>query len=87
MNAKVATKLFRNGGSKAVRLPAQWVGESEKVELAFDEITGRITIIPEHKNRLAAFFALQDELGPIQADESLFERDQGTDDFHHPFEW
>lgn len=86
MNSKVATKLFRNGGSKAVRLPAQWVGDSETVELTFDEITGRITIIPEHKNRLATFFSLQDELGPIAADERLFERDQGTDDFRHPFE-
>ena len=33
----VRTKLFVNGGSQAVRLPAKWKLETDEVEITFDE--------------------------------------------------
>jgi hypothetical protein len=33
---KATTKLFMNGGSQAVRIPAKWKFESDVVELTFN---------------------------------------------------
>ena len=42
-NVKVA-KLFRNGGSQAVRLPAEFRFEGEEVYVRRDEKTGDVTL-------------------------------------------
>lgn len=86
MNAQIETKLFKNGGSKAVRIPAAWNFDTENVLLTFNEVTNTITISRKPKGLLDDFFELQDRLGPISAVEWDFKRNQGIDDFKSPFE-
>ena len=44
MRNMVSTKLFRNGGSVAVRIPAGWLNPDKGVHLVRDHTTGRIYI-------------------------------------------
>lgn len=44
MHNMVSTKLFRNGGSVAVRIPAGWLDPDKGVHLVRDDNTGRIYI-------------------------------------------
>lgn len=44
MRNMVSTKLFRNGGSVAVRIPAGWLNPDKGVHLVRDDTTGRIYI-------------------------------------------
>jgi antitoxin VapB len=85
LKTTIETKLFKNGGSKAVRIPAAWNFDSENVLLTFNEVTNSITITRKPKGLLDDFFELQDRLGPISKKEWGFKRDQGIDDFKSPF--
>jgi antitoxin VapB len=62
MPAKTA-KLFMNGGSQAVRLPAEFrFEESEEVYIRRDQVTGEVILSAKPgSNAWAAFFALRDE--------------------------
>ena len=67
-------KVFKNGGSSAIRLPASLNITGGVVYLEVDEETGVIAIKRQKPNRLDAFFALQEKLGPIGDDDWLPER-------------
>lgn len=69
-------KVFKNGGSSAIRLPASLNITGGVVYLEIDEETGAIAIKRQKPNRLDAFFALQEKLGPIGDDDWLPERSQ-----------
>jgi antitoxin VapB len=62
-------KLFVNGGSQAVRLPAEFrFEESEEVYIRRDHVTGEVILSPKPgANTWAAFFALRDE-APVPPD-------------------
>jgi antitoxin VapB len=62
MPGKIA-KLFVNGGSQAVRLPAEFrFEESEEVYIRRDQVTGEVILSPKPgRNTWAEFFRLRDE--------------------------
>jgi virulence-associated protein VagC len=55
----VNTKLFMNGGSQAVRIPAKWRFDSEEVELSWDEGSQTLLIRAISKEELKAAFIAQ----------------------------
>ena len=63
MTSKTA-KLFVNGGSQAVRLPAEFrFEESEEVFIRRDQVTGEVILSPTSgSNTWAEFFALRDQV-------------------------
>jgi len=67
-------KVFKNGGSSAIRLPASLNITEGVVYLEIDEDTGAIAIKRQKPGRLEAFFALQEQLGPIGDDDWMPER-------------
>ena len=54
-------KLFQNGGSQAVRLPAEFRFEGDEVYISRDEATGDVILSPEPKRHnlaeLLTYFA------------------------------
>lgn len=62
-------KLFVNGGSQAVRLPAEFrFEESDEVYIRRDQVTGEVILSAKPgSNRWAEFFALRDE-APVPSD-------------------
>lgn len=82
-------KLFVNGGSQAVRLPAEFrFEESEEVYIRRDQVTGEVILSAKPgSNAWAALFVLRDE-APVPPDfmaerplnEPLPMRDPLTDD-------
>jgi antitoxin VapB len=56
-------KLFLNGGSQAVRLPAEFrFDESEEVYIRRNQVTGEVVLSPKPASKTwAEFFALRDE--------------------------
>lgn len=62
-------KLFVNGGSQAVRLPAEFrFEESEEVFIRRDQVTGEVILSPKPaRNTWAEFFALR-EASSLSAD-------------------
>lgn len=82
---RVIAKLFKNGGSRAVRIPAAWGFEDGEVVLSFDVVHRRVIMEQIGNQDLEDFFKLQDELG-LQAEEGWPRREQPVDDFVSPFE-
>ncbi len=80
METVLECKVFKNGGSNAIRLPASLEITGACVYLVVDEKSGSITLRKEKPNRLAKFFELQERLGPIGDDDWLIERN------HNPSE-
>jgi antitoxin VapB len=67
---KVTTRLFMNGGSQAVRIPAKWKFESEVVELTFNPETGKVCISSQTREEAkAAFIALVKSLSEEEREE------------------
>ena len=65
----VTTKLFRNGGSLAVRIPAGWVAEGE-ITLSRNPVSGDIVI----SQRSARMRTLLQQLAAANAvEDSVFE--------------
>ncbi len=61
MDLKTA-KLFANGGSQAVRLPAEFRFEGEEVHIRWDAVTGEVILSAKPVSRVwADFFALRDK--------------------------
>lgn len=74
MKTVLEAKVFKNGGSSAIRLPASLNITGGVVYLEIDEETGAIEIKRQKPGRLEAFFALQEQLGQIGDDDWLPER-------------
>jgi antitoxin VapB len=75
-------KLFRNGGSQAVRLPSEFRFEGvEEVRIWRDPVTGDVVLSPR-KMSVKEFIEFRNSLGPLSADEIavLKYRDQGVDE-------
>ena len=67
----VTTKLFRNGGSLAVRIPAGWVNEGE-ITLSRDVNTGRIILSQDQDFDPISFFNYVSSRGCV-SDEQLLQ--------------
>lgn len=79
-------KLFVNGGSQAVRLPAEFrFEESEEVYIRRDQVTGEVILSPKPgSNTWAEFFALRNETRvppDFMAERPLNEPRQNRDPF------
>ena len=58
-------KLFINGGSQAVRLPAEFRFDAEQVYVRRDEATGDVILSSRPAHSWAHFMALRDSLGAV----------------------
>jgi antitoxin VapB len=83
MTVKTA-KLFINGGSQAVRLPAEFRFDGDEVYVRRDPRTGNVILSARPEPSWAEFIALRHELGPLPAD-FLSERSQATEP-RNPFD-
>jgi antitoxin VapB len=75
-------KLFNNGGSQAVRLPAEFRFDSEEVDIRRDIVTGDV-VLSKPRVTWDDYFAWVVTLG-LPAD-FLVDRDQPSDNFRNPF--
>lgn len=66
----ITTKLFRNGGSLAVRIPAGWVSEGE-ITLSRDVNTGRIVLSQDQDFDPNSFFDFVRSRGYVKDEELL----------------
>ncbi|MBC7603018.1 MAG: AbrB/MazE/SpoVT family DNA-binding domain-containing protein [Ramlibacter sp.] len=70
-------RLFTNGGSQAVSLPAEYRFTTDRVYVRRDARTGDVILSTEPRASWAEFMALRAELGPFPED-FLADREQGT---------
>ena len=69
MKTVLEAKVFKNGGSSAIRLPA-WLNITEGVVyLEVDDETGDIEIKRQNPHPFQELFALHEKYGPISDDE------------------
>jgi antitoxin VapB len=78
MTAPKTAKLFTNGGSQAVRLPAEFRFDTDEVYVRRDERTGDVILSAQPRSSWAEFMALRAQLGPIPED-FLADRQQGSE--------
>jgi len=75
VGTRIATaKLFMNGGSQAVRLPAEFRFEGEEVYIRRDERTGDV-ILSAHP-RVRSWEELFERMGYLEEDEDDFMRER-----------
>lgn len=74
----VTAKLFRNGGSHAVRIPSGWVDPEREVQMTFNQKTGRISISQDATGDASSFFQFVREHGH-DADEGFRELEQRSE--------
>ncbi len=72
-------KLFKNGRSQAVRLPAQFRFEGEEVFIRRDPVTGDVVLSERHPD-WDRFFSLLEKADVPEDFLSPEERDQGSQD-------
>lgn len=77
MTTKLA-KLFTNGGSQAVRLPAEFRFDADSVYVRRDPATGDVVLSRREQADWAAFMKLRAELG-CAPDDFLADRGQRSD--------
>lgn len=79
-------KLFRNGRSQAVRLPAEFRFEGTEVDIRRDEATGAVILTPKPANGGSwdAFFKARAAIPPEELEGFLEDRDQGVQDRDDP---
>ena len=80
-------KLFKNGRSQAVRLPAEFRFEGTEVNIRRDPRTGEV-ILSQKRQRTGSFerfFAMQDAMDPTELEDFMKERDQGVQERHDIF--
>jgi virulence-associated protein VagC len=65
----IEAKVFKNGGSSAIRLPASLNITGGVVYLEVDDETGDIEIKRQNPNPFQELFALHEKYGPISDDE------------------
>ena len=70
-------RLFTNGGSQAVRLPAEFRFEGEEVYVRRDSRTGDVILSLRPRMRWADIVALRQTLGPVP-DDFLASREQSV---------
>ncbi|TXT22622.1 MAG: SpoVT/AbrB-like protein [Gallionellaceae bacterium] len=63
-------KLFKNGRSQAVRLPAEFRFEGDEVIIRRDEVTGDVVLSPRN-HKFEAWLKLRDHLLPLIPQEDL----------------
>jgi antitoxin VapB len=76
--APKTARLFINGGSQAVSLPAEYRFAAERVYVRRDPRTGDVILSAEPRASWTEFMALRAELGPFPED-FLADRQQGTE--------
>jgi antitoxin VapB len=82
-------KLFMNGRSQAVRLPAEFRFDGTEVDIRRDPETGDVILSqkPQRTGSLTAFFEALDKLRPEDIPENFMrDRDQGVQERDDPFE-
>lgn len=77
-------RLFTNGGSQAVRLPAEFRFDGDQVYVRRDARTGDVILSARPRMAWAEFMALRGALGPVP-DDFLADRGQGSET-RDPFE-
>ncbi|MBX3623490.1 MAG: AbrB/MazE/SpoVT family DNA-binding domain-containing protein [Rhizobacter sp.] len=70
-------KLFTNGGSQAVRLPAEFRFEGDEVYIRRDPRTGNVILSARPELSWVEFMALRHQLGELP-DDTLSDRAQST---------
>lgn len=78
MKNMVTTKLFRNGGSNAVRIPSGWLDPKLEVHMTFNQKTGRISISQDTAGDANSFFSYVRQHGN-QPDPGFADLEQRTD--------
>ena len=63
-------KIFKNGRSQAVRLPAEFRFEGDEVIIRRDPVTGDVILSPRNR-KLEAWIKLRDKLLPLIPQEEL----------------
>jgi antitoxin VapB len=63
-------KLFKNGRSQAVRLPAEFRFEGDEVLIRRDPVTGEVILTPKNKS-FEAWLALRDQVLAQISEEEL----------------
>ncbi|MGI4756675.1 MAG: antitoxin [Janthinobacterium lividum] len=68
MSQSVTAKVFRNGRSQAVRIPAEFRFKTDQVYIERDEATGIVTLSeePPKKRSMADLFARVDAAGGFE---------------------
>jgi antitoxin VapB len=81
-------KLFKNGRSQAVRLPAEFRFDGSEVNIRRDPVSGGVLLFQkrERTGSLDAFFEALDRLGPEDIPEDFMrDREQGVQERDDPF--
>lgn len=78
--ASKTAKLFKNGRSQAVRLPAEFRFEGREVNIRRDPVTGGVILTAKHQpsGSWEEFFRLRDAIGRDELKGFLEDRDQGV---------
>ena len=79
MKTVVETKVFKNGGSSAIRIPASI--KLEPGSVVYIEVNNDVEDIVIHRHkptRLSKFFAMQKQRGPISDEDWNFVRNQSA---------
>jgi antitoxin VapB len=63
-------KIFKNGRSQAVRLPAEFRFEGDEVSIRRDPVTGDVILSPRNK-KFEEWLKLRDKLLPLIPQEDL----------------
>jgi antitoxin VapB len=73
-------KLFTNGRSQAVRLPAEFRFEGKEVNIRRDPKTGDVILSqkPRRTGSFERFFAMQDAIDSNELEDFMKDRDQGV---------
>jgi antitoxin VapB len=72
-------KLFKNGRSQAVRLPAEFRFEGDEVIIRRDQVTGEVILSPRNR-KFEEWLKLRDQLLPLIPQEDL----DAFDNFRDP---
>lgn len=84
-DVKVA-KLFRNGASQAVRLPAEFRFEGDEVFIWRDELTDTVVLSPRRRTTWADFEAARAAVPEAEWDDFVDGREQPPDQFRAPLD-
>jgi antitoxin VapB len=72
-------KVFSNGGSQAVRLPAEFRFDADQVYVQRDERTGDVILSTRPRKSWGEFMALRQQLGPLRTGERMARREQASE--------
>lgn len=73
-DASKTARIFMNGGSQAVRLPAEFRFDVPEVYVRRDPRTGDVVLSSRPAKSWASFFALRDKQGSVVPDDFLADR-------------